>query len=174
MIGQRAIEATDISTIFTVCIRTQMPPPQAASRKRLHKFPPARPPALSALAHPVKRTLCREHTFLSRTHTEAMPNITRAIFASIKTTVPARMVRGLARTAAAIHGCCKVSRQLPAPAMDTVRILAPAVRPRAKPFTPAAIVTVMEAGNSIRPASTGAQALAGTAVRRTMTTLRTA
>ena len=92
----------------------------------------------------------------------------------IKTTVPARMVRGLARIAAAIHGCCKVSRQLPAPAMDTVRILAPAVRPRAKPFTPAAIVTVMEAGNSIRPASTGAQALAGTAVRRTMTTLRTA
>ena len=91
-----------------------------------------------------------------------------------KDTVPARMVRGLARTAAAIHGCCKVSRQLPAPAMDTVRILAPAVRPRAKPFTPAAIVTVMEAGNSIRPASTGAQALAGTAVRRTMTTLRTA
>ena len=112
-----------------------------------------------------------------------MPNITSAIFAimfkiwalmCIKATVPARMVLGLARTAAAIHGGCKVSRQLPAPAMDTVRILAPAVRPRAKPFTPAAIATVMEAGNSIRPASTGAQALAGTAVRRTMTTLRTA
>ena len=76
------------------------------------------------------------------------------------------MVRGLARTAAAIHGCCKVSRQLPAPAMDTVRILAPAVRPRAKPFTPAAIVTVMEAGNSIRPASTGAKPIAGTAAIR--------
>ena len=84
------------------------------------------------------------------------------------------MVPALARTAAAIHGCCKVSRQLPAPAMDTVRILAPAVRPRAKPFTPAAIVTVMEAGNSIRPASTGAPVLAETAARRTTTMPATA
>ena len=84
------------------------------------------------------------------------------------------MDRALARNVEAIHGYCKASRPPPAPAMDTVRILAPAVRPRAKPFTPAAIVTVMEAGSSIRPASTGAQALAGTAVRRTMTTLRTA
>ena len=84
------------------------------------------------------------------------------------------MVPALARTAAAIHGYCRASRQPPVPATVTGRIPAPAVRPRAKPFTPAAIVTVMEAGNSIRPASTGAQALAGTAVRRTMTTLRTA
>ena len=112
-----------------------------------------------------------------------MPNITSAIFAiifkiwalmCIKTTVPARMVRGLARTAAAIHGFSRMSRQQPVPATVIVRTSARAVRPRAKPFTPAAIVTVMEAGNSIRPASTGAQALAGTAVRRTMTTLRTA
>ena len=84
------------------------------------------------------------------------------------------MGRAPARIAAAIHGCCKASRQRPVPATVTEAILALAVRPRAKPFTPAAIVTVMEAGNSIRPASTGAQALAGTAVRRTMTTLRTA
>ena len=183
MTGQHPIEATDISTIFTVCIRTQMPPPQAASRKRLHKFPPVRLPALSAPAQAANSILCRAPTFPQRTPRAAMPSTTSAInvitqkisaLMCIKTTVPARMVRGLARTAAAIHGCCKVSRQLPAPAMDTVRILAPAVRPRAKPFTPAAIVTVMEAGNSIRPASTGAQALAGTAVRRTMTTLRTA
>ena len=112
-----------------------------------------------------------------------MPNITSAIFAiifkiwalmCIKTTVPARMVLGLARTAAAIRGCCKVSRRLPVPAMVTEAIRAPAVRPRVRRSIPAAIVTVMEAGNSIRPASTGAQALAGTAVRRTMTTLRTA
>ena len=87
--------------------------------------------------------------------------------------VPARMVLGLARTAAAIHGCCKVSRQLPVPAMDTVRILAPAVRPRAKPFTPAAIVTVMEAGNSIRPASTDVRITAGTAAQQIMTTQHT-
>ena len=84
------------------------------------------------------------------------------------------MVPALARTAAAIHGYCRVSRQPPAPATDTVRIHALAVKPKAKPSTPAVIVTVMEAGSSIRPASTGAPVLAGTAVRRTMTTLRTA
>lgn len=80
----------------------------------------------------------------------------------------------LARNAAATRGYCRVNRRLLAPAMDTVIIAALAGRPRAKPSTPAAIVTVMEAGSSIRPASTGAQALAGTAVRRTTTTLRTA
>ena len=84
------------------------------------------------------------------------------------------MGRAPARIAAAIHGCCKVSRQLPAPAMVTEAIRAPAVRPRAKPSMQAATATAMVRGSSIRPASTGAQALAGTAVRRTMTTLRTA
>ena len=106
-----------------------------------------------------------------------MPNITSAIFAiifkiwalmCIKTTVPARMVRGLARTAAAIRGCCKVSRRLPVPAMVTEAIRAPAVRPRAKPSMQAATVIATEAGNSIRPASTGAPVLAGTAVQRIM------
>ena len=87
---------------------------------------------------------------------------------------PALTDRVLALIAAAIHGYCRASRQPPVPAMDTVIIAALAGRPREKPSTRAAIVTVMEAGNSIRPASTGAQALAGTAVRRTMTTLRTA
>ena len=58
--------------------------------------------------------------------------------------------------------------------MVTEAIRAPAVRPRAKPSTPAAIVTVMGAGSSIRPASIGALVLAGTAARQTMTTLRTA
>ena len=84
------------------------------------------------------------------------------------------MVRALAQNVEAIHGYCKASRSPPAPVMDTVIIAALAGRPRAKPSTPAAIVTVMEAGSSIRPASTGAPALAETAVRRTMTTLRTA
>ena len=84
------------------------------------------------------------------------------------------MVPALARTAAAIHGYCRASRQRPAPAMVTEAIRAPAVRPRAKPFTPAAIVTVMEAGNSIRPASTGAPVLAETAARRTTTMPATA
>ena len=78
------------------------------------------------------------------------------------------MVPALARTAAAIHGYCRVSRQPPAPATDTVRIHALAVKPKAKPSTPAVIVTVMEAGSSIRPVSTGAPVLAVTVVQRIM------
>ena len=84
------------------------------------------------------------------------------------------MGRAPARIAAAIHGYCRVSRQPPAPATDTVRIHALAVKPKAKPSTPAVIVTVMEAGSSIRPVSTGALVPVGTAARQTMTTLRTA
>ena len=84
------------------------------------------------------------------------------------------MGRAPARIAAVIHGCCKVSRRLPAPAMAIEAILVPAVRPRTKPSTQPVTAILMEAGNSIHPASTGAPALAGTAVRRTMTTLRTA
>ena len=141
------------------------------------------PPVLSALAHPAKRTLCREHTFLSRTHTEAMPNITSAIFAiifkiwalmCIKTTVPARMVRGLARTAAAIHGFSRMSRQQPVPATVIVRTSARAVRQKVKPSMQAATVIATEAGNSIRPVSIGAPVLAETAVQWTTIMLRTA
>ena len=84
------------------------------------------------------------------------------------------MGRAPARNAVAIHGYYRVSRPQLAPVMDTVIIAVPAVRPRAKPSTPAAIVTVMEAGSSIRPVSTGALVPAGTAARQTMTTLRTA
>ena len=83
------------------------------------------------------------------------------------------MVPALARTAAAIHGYCRVSRQPPAPATDTVRIHALAVKPKAKPSTPAVIVTVMEAGSSIRPASTDVRITAGTAAQQTTTMLRT-
>ena len=78
------------------------------------------------------------------------------------------MGRAPARIAAAIHGCCKASRQRPVPATVTEAILALAGRPRAKPSTPAAIVTVMGAGSSIRPVSIGAQVPAETAARRTM------
>ena len=52
--------------------------------------------------------------------------------------------------------------------MDTVRILALAVRPRAKLSIPAATVIAMARGSSIPPASTGAPALVGTAVQRIM------
>ena len=53
-------------------------------------------------------------------------------------------------------------------------IRAPAVRPRVRRSIPAAIVIVMEAGSSIRPVSTGVQALVVIAMQRIMTTLRTA
>ena len=82
--------------------------------------------------------------------------------------------QALARTAAAIHGCFKASRRLLAPATDTVIIAVLAGRPRVRRSIPAAIVTVMEAGSSIRPVSTGVQALVVIAMQRIMTTLRTA
>ena len=83
------------------------------------------------------------------------------------------MGRAPARIAAAIRGCCKVSRRLPVPAMVTEAIRAPAVRPRAKPSMQAATATAMVRGSSIRPVSIGAQVLAETAAQQTMTTLRT-
>ena len=84
-------------------------------------------------------------------------------------TVPA-----LARTAAAIRGCCKVSRRLPAPAMATEAILVPAVRPRTKPSTQPVTAILMEAGSSIQPRSTGAKPIAGTAAIRITNTPATA
>ena len=84
------------------------------------------------------------------------------------------MGRAPARIAAVIHGCCKVSRRLPAPAMDTVRILALAVRPRAKPSTQPATAILIEAGSSIQPRSTGAKPIAGTAAIRITNTPATA
>ena len=84
------------------------------------------------------------------------------------------MVLGLARTAEAIHGFWTMKMMPLARETATGNIAAIAARASAKPSTQPATAILMEAGNSIRPASTGAQALAGTAVRRTMTTLRTA
>ena len=78
------------------------------------------------------------------------------------------MGRAPARIAAAIHGCCKASRRLPAPAMATEAILVPAVRPRTKPSTQPVTAILMEAGSSIQPRNTGAKPIAGTAARRTM------
>ena len=52
--------------------------------------------------------------------------------------------------------------------MDTARILALAVRPRAKPSIPAVTVIAMAHGSNIRPAGIGAPVLAETAVRRIM------
>ena len=88
--------------------------------------------------------------------------------------VPARMVLGLARTAEAIHGFWTMKMMPLAHETATGNIAAIAARASVKPSMQPVTAILMEAGNSIRPASTGAQALVGTAVRRTMTTLRTA
>ena len=155
--------------------------PAASRKRRVSLFSPPAPSLATALR--AESIHSRAHTLKLHIPRAAMQTIMSGISATTSSTLALTPIRVTAlvvtvpvpaRTAAAIRGCCKVSRRLPAPAMATEAILVPAVRPRAKPFTPAAIVTVMEAGNSIRPASTGAQALAGTAVRRTMTTLRTA
>ena len=155
--------------------------PAASRKRRVSLFSPPAPSLATALHAESIRS--RAHTLKSHIRLAVMQTIMSVISATTSSTLALTPIRVTAlvvtvpvpaRTAAAIRGCCKVSRRLPAPAMATEAILVPAVRPRTKPFTPAAIVTVMEAGNSIRPASTGAQALAGTAVRRTMTTLRTA
>lgn len=84
------------------------------------------------------------------------------------------MGRAPARNAVAIHGYYRVSRPQLAPVMDTVIIAVLVAKPRAKPSIPAVTAIAMARGSSIPPASTGAPVLAGTAVRRTMTTLRTA
>ena len=84
------------------------------------------------------------------------------------------MVRGLARIAAAIHGFSRMSRQRPVPATAIVRIPALAVRQNPKQSILVVTAIAMARGSSIRPVSTGARALAGTAVRRTTIMLRTA
>ena len=78
------------------------------------------------------------------------------------------MGRAPARNAVAIHGYYRVSRPQLAPVMDTVIIAVLVAKPRAKPSIPAVTAIAMARGSSIRPASTGAQALAETAARRTM------
>ena len=92
----------------------------------------------------------------------------------IKTTVPARMVLGLARTAEAIHGFWTMKMMPLAHETATGNIAAIAARASVKPSMQPVTAIPMEAGRNIPAVSTGAQALAETAARRTMTTLRTA
>ena len=82
--------------------------------------------------------------------------------------------QALARTAAAIHGCFNASRRLLAPATDTVIIAVLAGSPKVRRSIPADTAIATEAGSSIRPVSTGVQALVVIAMQRTMTTLHTA
>ena len=92
----------------------------------------------------------------------------------IKTTVPARMVLGLARTAEAIHGFWTMKMMPLARETATGNIAAIAARASAKPSTQPATAIPMEAGRNIPAVSTGAKPIAGIAEQRTTTTLRTA
>ena len=89
-------------------------------------------------------------------------------------TVPARMVRGLARIVAVTHGFWTMKMMPLARETATGNIAAIADRASAKPSTQPATAIPMEAGRNIPAVSTGAQALAETAARRTTITLRTA
>ena len=73
---------------------------------------------------------------------------------------------GPALPAAAIHGCCKASRQRPVPATAIVRIPALAVRQNPKQSILVVTAIAMARGSSIRPVSTGAKPIAGTAAIR--------
>ena len=153
----------------------------AASRKR-RVFLFSLPAQSSATALRAESIRSRAHTLklhipraVMQTITSVMPAITSSTLAltPIRATVRVPTVPVLVRTAAAIHGYCRASRQPPVPATVTGRIPAPAVRPRAKPSMQAATATAMVRGSSIRPVSIGAQTLAETAAQQTMTTLRT-
>ena len=78
------------------------------------------------------------------------------------------MGRAPARNAVAIHGYYRVSRPQLAPVMDTVIIAVLVAKPRAKPSIPAVTAIAMARGSSIRPVSTGVQALVVIAVQRIM------
>ena len=80
--------------------------------------------------------------------------------------VPAHMVRGLARTAEAIHGFWTMKMMPLAPETVIGNIAAIAVRASAKPSTQPVTAIPMEAGSSIQPRSTGAKPIAATAVTR--------
>ena len=149
--------------------------PAASRKRRVSLFSPPAPSLATALhaesirsrAHTLKLHILRA---VMQTITSVTPATTSSTLAltPIRVTALVVTVPVPARTAAAIRGCCKVSRRLPAPAMATEAILALAGRPRAKRSMQAVIAIAMARGNSIRPVSTGAQALAETAARRTM------
>ena len=84
----------------------------------------------------------------------------------IKTTVPARMVLGLARTAEAIHGFWTMKMMPLVRRMGTGSIAAIAARASAKPSTQPVTAILMEAGRNIPAVSTGVKPIAGTAAVR--------
>ena len=80
--------------------------------------------------------------------------------------VPARMVLGLARTAEAIHGFWTMKMMPLARETATGNIAAIAAKASAKPSMQADTTIAMARGSSIRPVSTGAKPIAGTAAIR--------
>ena len=123
--------------------------------------------------HGVKRGKTRRS---HQTFTYRYNVITQKISAlmCIKTTVPARMVLGLARTAAAIHGFWTMKMMPLARETATGNIAAIAVRASAKPSTQPVTAILMEAGRNIPAASIAGKAIAEIAVHPAMTMLRTA
>ena len=93
---------------------------------------------------------------------------------STRITATEAMGHGPALPAAAIHGFWTMKMMPLARETATGSIAAIAVRASARPSTQPVTAILMEAGSSIQPRSTGAKPIAATAVRRTMTTLRTA
>ncbi len=85
-----------------------------------------------------------------------------------------RMVRGPARTAAAIPGYWTMSRMQRVRETATGSIAVIAARQRQKPFIPAVTATDMVHGKNTPPANTGAKATAGIAAIRIMNTPVTA
>ena len=84
----------------------------------------------------------------------------------IKTTVLVRMVLGHARTAEAIHGFWTMKMMPLARETATGNIAAIAAKASAKPSMQADTTIAMARGSSIRPVSTGAKPIAGTAAIR--------
>ena len=92
----------------------------------------------------------------------------------IKIMVPARMVLGLARIVAVIHGFWTMKMMPLAHETATGNIAAIAARASAKPSTQPATAILMEAGRNIPAVSTGAKPIAGTAAIRITNTPATA
>ena len=92
----------------------------------------------------------------------------------IKTTVPVRMVRGLARIVAVTHGFWTMKMMPLARETATGNIAAIAVRASARPSTQPDTAILMEAGRNIPAVSTGAKPIAGTAAIRITNTPATA
>ena len=88
--------------------------------------------------------------------------------------VLARMDRGPARPAAAIHGCWTMKALRPAPEMVIGNIAALVVRAKRKPFTPAVTATATALGKNTPAASIAGTAIAEIAVHPAMTMRRTA